>query len=165
MIWEYANGIDESEVKFTKEKPKGIGNSITLPYDLLDRDKIDKVLLELTEQVTYRLRKEKMLANVVNVGIKTKDFKVISHQKKMISPTSSTKIIYQEVKRLMDELDKGYEIRLLSVRIDNLESEENMQLSLFERSGNKKQEKLDIAIDMLKDKYGYNFIKRAGELE
>ena len=165
MIWEYANGIDNEKVKFTKDKPKGIGNSITLPRDLYKRDEIDKVLLELTEQVTYRLRKENMLANVVNVSIKTKDFKVISHQNKMINPTSSTKEIYQEVKKLMDELDKGYQIRLLGVRVDNLISEENMQLSLFEKATNKKQEKLDITIDKLKDKYGYDFIKRARELE
>ena len=29
MIWNYANGIDDSEVKNTKEDPKSIGNSVT----------------------------------------------------------------------------------------------------------------------------------------
>ena len=57
MIWEYANGIDDSEVNYTKEKPKGIGNSITLPVDYNNIDEINKILLKLTEQVTYRLRK------------------------------------------------------------------------------------------------------------
>ena len=165
MIWEYANGIDDSEVNYTKEKPKGIGNSITLPVDYNNIDEINKILLKLTEQVTYRLRKEKMLANVVNVQLKDKDFRVYSHQRKMDSPTSSTKIIYNEVKKLANELyKKGTLIRLVGVRVDNLIDEKDKQISLFEDEQNEKQEKIDNALDKLKDKYGYNFIKRATDI-
>ena len=39
MLWEYANGIDESRVIYEEEKPKGIGNSITLPYDYSNIEK------------------------------------------------------------------------------------------------------------------------------
>ena len=46
----YANGIDNSEVKFQKEKPKGIGNSVTLPEDISNIDKLEEILLALTEQ-------------------------------------------------------------------------------------------------------------------
>lgn len=165
LIWEYANGIDNEEINYKEEKPKGIGNSITLPRDLSDREEIDKILLNLTEQVTYRLRKEKLKASTVNVQLKTKDFKVLSHQKKMDFPTSSTKIIFKEVKKLTDELYKGFEVRLLGVRVDNLILDEEMQLSLFENNNDKKQEKLDDALDKLKEKYGYNSIKRAGEMK
>lgn len=93
QIWEYANGIDLSEVNYEQEKPKGIGNSTTLPYDYSDVEKIEEVLIALVEQVTYRLRKHEMLAYVVNVQIKTNEFKVFSHQKKLDEPTDSTKII------------------------------------------------------------------------
>lgn len=106
-----------------------------------------------------------MLANVVNVQIKTKDFKVYSHQNKMVSPTSSTKMIYAEVKKLMDELYCGEEVRLLGVRLDDLTSEEEKQISLFENTENKKQDKLDSTLDKLKEKFGYEFIKRAGEMK
>lgn len=34
MIWSYANGNSKEEVNYKPEKPKGIGNSITLPYDV-----------------------------------------------------------------------------------------------------------------------------------
>lgn len=166
MIWEYANGIDNSPVNYTQEKPKGIGNSITLPVDYSNIDEISKILLELTEQVTYRLRKEKMLANVVNVQLKDKDFRVYSHQRKMDSSTSSTKIIYSEVKKLVNELyKKGTLIRLVGVRVDNLIDEKDKQISLFEDEQNEKQEKIDNALDKLKDKYGYNFIKRGSDIK
>lgn len=34
MIWTYANGESKEEVNYIPEKPKGIGNSVTLPYDM-----------------------------------------------------------------------------------------------------------------------------------
>ena len=106
-----------------------------------------------------------MLANVVNVQLKDKDFRVYSHQRKMDSPTSSTKIIYNEVKKLANELyKKGTLIRLVGVRVDNLIDEKDKQISLFEDEQNEKQEKIDNALDKLKDKYGYNFIKRATDI-
>ena len=95
QIWEYANGIDLSEVNYEQEKPKGIGNSTTLPYDYVDIEKLEEVLIALVEQVAYRLRKHEMLAYVVNVQIKTNEFKVFSHQRKLDAPTDSTKIIRQ----------------------------------------------------------------------
>ena len=42
--------------------------------------------------------------------------------------------------------------------------EKDKQISLFEDEQNEKQEKIDNALDKLKDKYGYNFIKRATDI-
>lgn len=166
MMWEYANGIDKSEVEYKPQKPKGIGNSITLSQNISNIEKLEKILLALTEQVTYRLRKEKMLANVVNVQLRTHDFKDTSHQKKLASSTSSTKEIYAKAKELLNQMYiRGSQIRLIGLRVDNLVDEEQMQISLFTDNKNEKQEKLDKTIDKLKEKYGYNLITRAGKME
>lgn len=163
MIWEYANGIDNSQVNFEEEKPKGIGNSITLPYDYLDIEKIEEVLVALVEQVTYRLRCHKMLAEVVNVQIKTNEFKVYSHQRKLIMPTDNTKIILEEAKKLLHELYDKTPIRLIGVRVDKLCESNELQLSLFDNTSNK-QTKIDKVVDELKQKYGYDKITRAGKM-
>ena len=166
MMWEYANGIDKSEVEYKPQKPKGIGNSITLSQNISNIEKLEEILLALTEQVTYRLRKEKMLANVVNVQLRTHDFKDTSHQKKLASSTSSTKEIYAKAKELLNQMYiRGSQIRLIGLRVDNLIDEEQMQISLFTDNKNEKQEKLDKTIDKLKEKYGYNLITRAGKME
>ena len=72
QMWEYANGIDKSEVNYKKEKPKGIGNSITLPRDIRTTEELEEILLRITEQVTFRLRKNNMLAKTVNVRTSNK---------------------------------------------------------------------------------------------
>ena len=165
LMWEYANGIDKSEIIYIKEKPKSIGNSITLPYDVREKEKLEEILLALTEQVTYRLRKQGRLANVVNVQLRTKDFKDTSHQKRLETPISNTKEIYLIAKNLLNELFvKGMAIRLIGMKVDNLTDKQEMQLSLFDNKTNNKQDDLDNTIDKLKEKYGYNFVTRAGKL-
>lgn len=162
-IWEYANGIDNSEVIYEEEKPKGIGNSITLPYDYSNIEKIEEVLVALVEQVTYRLREHNMLAEVVNVQIKTNEFKVYSHQRKLMMATDNTKIILEEAKKLLHELYNNTPIRLIGIRVDKLSDKEEVQLSLFDNTS-KKQSKIDKVVDELKEKYGYDKITRAGKM-
>ena len=165
MMWEYANGIDNSEVNYKFEKPKGIGNSTTLPVDISDIPKLEEVLLALTEQVTYRLRKYGLLANVVNVQLRTKDFEDKTHQRKLVQATSSTKDIYIQAKELLHEMYKiGTPIRLIGMRVDNLIEKDELQLSFFNQENTEKQDKIDKVVDELKQKYGYNTITRAGKL-
>ena len=176
MMWEYANGIDNSEVKYKPEKPKGIGNSITLPQDISEVEKLQEILLSISDQVAYRLRKEKMYANVVNVQLRTKNFIDTSHQRKLPEPTASTKEIYTVAKQILQEMyKKGTPIRLIGLRVDNLTDKEKRQeqISLFDNLENatqneenkEKQKKLDATIDKLKEKYGNNLITRAGKMQ
>ena len=165
MMWEYANGIDNSEVHYKEEKPKGVGNSITLPENITEIEKLEEILLALTEQVTYRLRKYNLLAKTVNVQLRTKDFEDTSHQGKLLEATASTKEIYEKAKGLLNQMyHKPMAIRLIGVRVDNLVEKEELQLSLFHNEKNEKQEKLDKVVDELKNKYGYNKITRAGKM-
>ena len=127
---------------------------------------MEEILLNITDQVTYRLRKENLLANVVNVQLRTKNFNDTSHQKKLPYATSNTKQIYNVAKELLKELyQKGTAIRLIGLRVDNLEEKDQKQLSIFDTQEEKKLDKLDETIDKLKEKYGYNLIKRGSNLE
>ena len=107
QMWEYANGIDDSEVIYIPEKPKGIGMSTTLRVDISNIEKLEEVLVNLTEQVCYRLRKKNMKANVVNVSLRSKDFIDFSHQEKMLEKTDSSVVIYSEAKKLLHEMYKA----------------------------------------------------------
>ena len=158
LIWEYANGIDNSEVIYEQNKPKSIGNSITLPVDLMQRDKIENVLLQVTELVTYRLRKWELLANTVSVQLRTNKFKDYSHQKKLGFSTNTTTEIFKCVKEIFSEMYNGEPIRLIGVRVDKLIEKSEEQISFF--SSNKKYQKIDKVIDNINKKYGKNTIGR-----
>ena len=165
LIWEYANGIDNSEVICEEPVPKSIGNSITLPYDMKDEERLNQVLLTLSEQVAYRLRKQKLFATVVNVQIKTKDFETFSHQKKLECSTDETKEIYSLAKDLLRTIKKNYRIRLLGVRVDNLIEKQECQVSLFDHTTDSKDKKIDAVMDKIKEKYGYDSISHGGSIK
>ena len=166
MMWEYANGIDKSEVNPKEEIPKSVGNSVTLPSDLTNINQIRETLLELIEQVTFRLRKYNLKANTVAVQLRTKDFKDFSHQKKLDFATSNTKYIYNKALEILEEMYvEGTFIRLVGAKVDNLVGEETEQLSMFSNENTKKQDKIDEVLDKIKTKYGYESIKRAGTLK
>lgn len=164
LMWEYANGIDKSEIIDKPELPKSIGNSTTFPEDISEIQQLEQVLLAITEQVAYRSRKYDLLAKSVSVQLRNNKFEDISHQGKLDFETASTKEIYQKARELLHELyQNGMFIRLLGLRVDHLTAKDEMQLSFFGKKGDK-QEKLDKIIDQLKDKYGYNFVTRAGKM-
>ena len=166
LMWEYANGIDKSEVNPIKEKPKSVGNSVTLSKDLTNIDQVKEVLIELIEQVSFRLRKYNLKANTVSVQLRTKDFKDFSHQKKMDFSTSNTKFILNKSLEILNEMYlPGTPIRLVGARVDNLESEETEQLSMFNEESKTRQDKIDKVLDKIKNKYGYDSITRAGTLK
>lgn len=167
MIWEYANGIDNSEVNYIRERPKGIGNSVTLPKDISDKETLESVVLALTEQVTYRLRRENLIASTVNVQLRTKDFFDFSHQGKLFTPTSNTKEIYDKAKSLFNEMyKKNTLIRLIGVRVDNLTEKGKGQISLFDNNKHdERQGKIDETLDILKDKFGYDSVMLAGKMQ
>ena len=158
LIWEYANGIDESEVIYEQNKPKSIGNSITLPIDLIEREKIENVLLQITELVTYRLRKWELLANTVSVQLRTNKFKDYSHQRKLGFSTKTKTEIFKCVKEIFGEMYKEEPIRLIGVRLDKLIEKSEEQISFF--SSNKKYQKIDEVLDNINKKYGKNTIGR-----
>ena len=120
-MWEFANGIDNSEVNYLPEKPKSIGNSVTLPLDTSNIEELEEIVVALVEQVAYRLRKENLLATVVNVQLRTKDFQDFSHQTKLECATSNTKDILKIAKGILKEMYKiNIPIRLVGVRVDDL---------------------------------------------
>lgn len=165
MMWEYANGIDESEVIYKYEQPKNIGNSITLPQDVYNINRLNEILLALSEQVAFRLRKYGLKASVVSVQIKTKDFVSYSHQKKLNTPTNITKEIYETSKELLEQLHQNRGVRLIGIQTSKLVEKDQIQLSIFEQQTDKKQEKIENVMDDLKKKYGYEVITRAGEMK
>lgn len=164
-LWEYANGIDSSDITPEPVKMKGIGNSTTLSTDAVTKEEAYRTLLQLAETVGQRVRASHELAGMVSTEIKYASFQSVSHQTTLEIPSASTDVIYSTACQLFDELWNGKPIRLLGIRTSKLVPEgEPRQLSLFDYQNpsprSEKQQKLDSALDSLRNKYGQDIIKR-----
>lgn len=178
LLWEYANGIDASEVVTTHTDAKGIGNSTTLSQDAEDTQTAHRVLLSLAESVSGRLRASGQSAGMISTEIKYNTFKKVSHQTTLLTPTNHTDTIYRTACDLFDEIWDGTPVRLLGIRSSKLVScGEPVQLSLFDlpqssqssssrpEPSSKKKEQLDAALDSIRKRYGADSIVRGSLLQ
>lgn len=165
VIWEYANGIENTGID-TRSRPdaKGIGNSTTISFDVVDADTARHFLMELSESVSRRLRKAHFLAGMVSVEIKYSTFESVSHQMQLLTPDNTTQAIYGTACHLFDELWNKKPIRLLGIRTSKLSSDNVRQLDIFDIQENQKQKKLDDALDSIRKKFGDPSVVRASQL-
>ena len=165
-LWEFANGLDDSEVESVRAEAKGVGNSTTLPKDLITEADALPVLKDLAVSVGRRLRKAEQKAGMVSVEIKYHTFNQVSHQKQMERQTNQDQDIYQASIELFRELWSGEPIRLLGIRTSKLSEEsEPEQLSLFDmkfesEETRKKKKNLKEALKKLEGKYGDGIVKK-----
>ena len=97
LIWEYANGIDDSEVNNVKEENKGIGKSITLPYDIYKKEDIEKILLILVDDIAFNLRRKNQNVQIIVIQLKNSNFEIKSHKKKLIKHYKKVYIPKQKI--------------------------------------------------------------------
>ncbi len=161
LIWNYANGVENSAVAGGPREVKGIGNSTTIPYDVYREEEAFMVLLSLVETVGMRLRAGGYVAGLVSVGIKTSTFLYYSHQRKLELATDSTQELYEITKQLFREAWGGQVVRHLGVRVADLKEGGLRQLTIFEESREyERHQKIDRTIDKLRLRYDPNCIFR-----
>ncbi len=160
LIWEYANGIENSPVRNIPLPVKSVGNSTTTSYDVDSRKESYMFLLALSEMVGMRIRDLEQSGRVISVSLKNHQFHSYSHQRKLDIPTDSTNAIYKTAKKLFDEMWEGEAIRRFSVNISELSSNEFCQLSLLE-DYDLREEILDKTIDKIRYRYGYSSVIRS----
>ncbi len=160
MLYDYANGYDESPVKLfsEREKIKSVGNGITFRRNLLGIDDIKTAVTSLSDTVASRLRKYRMKCYGVKVDIKDPDFKVISRQKQLAAPTNLEEDIFRtSIEIIESSWNLQNPIRLLTITGINLcDEDEDIQLSLFDSGSHDKEkgEKMERAMDDIRAKFG-----------
>lgn len=159
VLWNYANGIEASDVRPTGPTVKGIGNSTTTARNVEDLEHADLVLLSLTESVAARLRAGGWCTRLVAVSIRNTDFVSASRQRTLAFSTDSTTLIYQEARTLLRELWRGEPLRHLGIRTSQLTPADGMQFSLFDKDVSRRQA-LDNAIDGIRQRYGRYAVQR-----
>ena len=168
LLWEYANGIDNTPVENEPAQAKGVGNSTTLPKDVTSDTEAKKILHALAEKVASRLKASSQCASSICVEIKYHTFISVSHQMGIHTPTNDAEIIYKNACILFDALWDDTPIRLLGIRTTKLSSvEEPVQLDLFhikETQKDTKKEQLEAALQKVRNKYGNQVVQKASQL-
>ena len=157
-----ANGIDYSKVEVKQSKNQSISISETLPFNYKDPDKLKEIIFRQTEEVTRQLRSRKMYTKTVSIIFKNSNFISYSAQSSLENPTNNTKEILKIAYEVFDSNYKGDDIRLLGVRLSNLTTNKNKQVSIFNiDEENKEEDSIQNTIDNINEKFGKSVIKPA----
>lgn len=153
-------GVDESPVLpyFHEPATKSMGHSFTLDKDTRDLAEIQRHLLQLSEQVGRRLRKDNFAGRTVSLVLRYADFSTFIKQHSLKNYIDDGMRIYQAGIKLFEEL---YEpprlVRLLGISVSNL-VRDLKQTTVFE---NPKTGSLFEAVDTVNNKYGEFSVARA----
>lgn len=162
-----ANGIDHHEVNPHQEANKSIGHTTTLPADLTNSEDINRVLLNLSDQTSRRLRHQGLVAGTVQITIRKPDMSTITRSYTMNTPTHNMEEIHKQALRLFAQHWRyGDPVRLLGVTLQNLQPLQSsaIQLDLFNYAEDPKKEALTKVMDKLRDKFGESAVLTAGML-
>jgi DNA polymerase-4 len=156
-IWERANGIDESEIVPHGDR-KSISTENTFEADVNDKRTLETVLVSMTEELAYKLRKENKVASCLAIKIRFANFETHTVQEK-ISLTAAEHILIPGIKNLLKKAWNGHRpIRLIGVKLSNL-CHGSYQINLFE--DNEERIKLYQAMDKINFKFGEKTVCRA----
>jgi DNA polymerase-4 len=168
----YARGEDQEPVKTSNEKEdiKSIGNSMTLPQDIHDREEIKRWFYVLSESVASRLRDADVgKANTVHIVVRNTKMQDTTCQMK-VTPT----ILCGDIAKAAFDLycahfPIGTQVRMLGVTVSGFDYHiEQLSLDSFLSGGEtnyEKRERAESAIAKLRDKYGYATVQRGVVLE
>lgn len=159
-IWNYANGYDLGAVQ-KNSASKSYGNSLTLHYDVTDKETAKMILLSLCETVGARIRADHCYISVVSVNTTDCDFNQQSKQCTLDNSTNITEEIYNCAVNLLDEMWTQQPIRLIGVSTSHVTDAPTRQVSMFDTPQDMQLSKLNAAVDKIRQKYGEDSIKRA----
>jgi len=166
ILYSFANGYDRTPVALHGESSivKSISNGTTPPRDMMDMQDARIILMMLSESVAERLREHGFAAGLIQINYRDTSLNYFQKQVKLDRPTSvSTEILETATDLLRQSWSFSLPLRSITVGAADLCPENTpSQISIFADEHRRiKREKLELAIDDVRRRFGHYSIARA----
>jgi DNA polymerase-4 len=167
-LWQLAHGIDERAV-VTDREAKSISHETTFARNVDDPETLRAVLLGLTEQVAWRLRRHDHRGRTVQLKLRFGDFRTLTRAQSLACPTQHTGELWQTVAALLNRLrrdefaDTLPPVRLIGMGVSGFGDDTpatQQQLDLFAAPGNEATN-IDRIADTINSRFGERLLQRA----
>jgi nucleotidyltransferase/DNA polymerase involved in DNA repair len=123
---------------------------------------LEELLMRLSDMVGRRLRAAGRRGRVVSVGIVYRpEAGRLSKQSKLADPISTGDEIYQAALQLLAARDPRRLVGTLGVGLSGLVDGDTGQLDLFADKARPRRERLEAAMDAIRDRYGEDAVQRS----
>ena len=159
-----SRGIDRRAVNPERET-KSVSAETTLAEDIAALRPLTRLLWELCEKVSARLKAKELAGTTVTLKLKTADFRLRTRALSLSSPTQLAAKIFAAGRELLARETDGTKFRLIGIGVSALASaEEADPADLVDVSG-RRNAAAEHAVDALRAKFGRDAVIRGIALE
>lgn len=164
-LWNLSQGLDERAV-IPERQAKSISRETTFSSDVNDLEILRIILMDLVEDVSRRLRKNKLRGKTIQLKIRYDDFSTFTRSITVSQPTDLTREIEQSALLMLDQKlpERPLSIRLIGVGVTGFQSGSQHQKSLFDEEDQQKYSRLDQVKDQIASRFGSNSIIRGNRI-
>jgi DNA polymerase IV len=109
-----ARGLDDRKVNPERET-KSVSSETTFERDISDFRTLERLLWNLSEEVSARLKEKELAGATVTLKLKTTDFRIRTRARSLPSPTQLAGRIFAAARDLLQRETDGTKFRLLGV--------------------------------------------------
>ena len=166
-LWELAHGRDPRPV-ISDHRAKSISMENTFATDIRDAQILRTWLMDMAEQVAYRLRQQDFYGRTVQIKLRFADFKTLTRAHTLDEATRSTRDICHTALALLEDAwtARSPAVRLLGVGVSGLDevpaAQQQGDLFANAETNMDKQRELDDLADAINNRFGKQQLRRGG---
>jgi len=147
---------------FESVKRKSYSHSHVMAHATASQRDLEELLMRLSEMVGRRLRAAGRRGAIVSVGVVYRpDPGHFSRQAKQPQPVATGNEIYQAALKLLAARDPRLMVGTLGVGVSGLTREDAGQLDLFASPVRPRGDRIEAAMDSIRDRFGEDAVQRS----
>jgi len=155
-LWRLSHGIDDRKV-VPDRGAKVISSETTFETDLRDTTTLERILWDLSEKVSHRLKAGGHAGTTITLKLKTADFRQRTRSQSIVAPTQLANRIFAIAREMLARETDGTAFRLIGVGVSALcpsngADEEDML--------NRRSAHAERAMDEVRKRFGDNAVVR-----
>lgn len=154
-LWRLSRGIDDRSVSPDREA-KSVSAETTFNTDISDFRALERLLWELSERVSSRLKAKEISGITVTLKLKTADFRIRTRARTLEAPTQLAARIFESSRELLTRETDGTRFRLLGVGVSALADGDAADPADLVNQRAQRVASAEHAIDRVRKKFGNN---------
>jgi len=159
-----ACGIDQRSVSPDRET-KSVSAETTFAADIADQRTLERLLWELCEKVSARLKAKDIAGATVTLKLKTADLRLRTRARSLPAPTQLAAMIFEQGRELLAREVDGTQFRLLGIGVSALTGDEGADPADLVNASAQRTAAAEHAMDRLRDRFGRSAVIRGRSIE
>ncbi|CEG07721.1 DNA polymerase IV [Afipia felis] len=155
-LWRLSHGLDDRKV-VSDRGAKVISSETTFENDLRDYTALERILWDLSETVSRRLKTGGLAGSTVTLKLKTADFRQRTRSQSIVAPTQLANRIFAIARDMLARETDGTAFRLIGVGVSALRPSSG---SDDEDMLNRRSAHAERAMDEVRKRFGDNAVVR-----